>query len=238
MHYLGGKMKMRKHLVPLLQRNMRSVYVEPFVGSAWIFAEINAPRMEAYDTHPDLILLWQALREGWVPPTTVTEADYEALRTAEPSAMRGFVGFACSFGGKWFGGYARHVKGITDTEAFAGSATRGLQRKLAAMQGKNITFTRKDYRELTTTADTLVYADPPYAATTAYKSTTAFDHAVFWEWCRVQPALVLVSEYTAPADFVCIGEFPYRTALRTTDAPESARVERVFVHEQRQKEVT
>ena len=39
-------------------------------------------------------------------PFQLMEEEYKNLKTSEPSALRGFVGYFLSFGGKWFGGYA------------------------------------------------------------------------------------------------------------------------------------
>lgn len=65
-------------------------------------------RVHASDAHEDLILMWQALMRGETEPfADVTEAEYSALKTAPPSARRGFVGFGASFGGGWFNGYGR-----------------------------------------------------------------------------------------------------------------------------------
>jgi hypothetical protein len=52
--------------------------------------------------------MWQALMRGETEPfADVTEAEYATLKTAAPSARRGFVGFGASFGGGWFNGYGR-----------------------------------------------------------------------------------------------------------------------------------
>lgn len=57
-------------------------------------------RVHASDNHEDLILMWQALMRGETEPfADVTETEYVSLKTATPSARRGFAGFGSSFGG-------------------------------------------------------------------------------------------------------------------------------------------
>lgn len=68
---------------------------------------MSDPRI-ANDIHPELIIMWRALQKGWIPPSLVSEEDYVKAKAGEGFPfLRGFIGFGCSFGGKWFGGYAR-----------------------------------------------------------------------------------------------------------------------------------
>src|ERR1700750_2056717 len=108
---MGGKTRIAKDLARamLASTSERDVYVEPFVGAGSVAAEM-VPFFDGAilsDASPDLIAMWQALQNGWEPPENVTLEEYEAQRHAPVSALRGFVGYGCSFGGKWFGGYAR-----------------------------------------------------------------------------------------------------------------------------------
>ena len=52
--------------------------------------------------------MWEELQNGWMPPQTLTKEDYEFLKNNKDIKphLTGFVGFGCSFAGKWFGGYA------------------------------------------------------------------------------------------------------------------------------------
>jgi hypothetical protein len=80
----------------------------------------------------------------------------------------------------------------------------------------------------------LVYCDPPYRGTTGY-ATGAFDHDAFWEtaraWSRAG-AVVLVSEYAAPPDWPCVASRAKPSCL-AGGHKQTARVERLFVHESR-----
>lgn len=114
MLYMGGKSRIAKELAAtiLSVTPRRDIYIEPFLGGGNSFLQL-APHFKirfAGDVHEDLMLLWKAVQDGWQPPNTLSETDYKALQYAKPSALRGFAGFGCSFGGKWFGGYARSKK--------------------------------------------------------------------------------------------------------------------------------
>jgi len=71
MQYLGGKFHIRKRVAAFVRQHLDAdqTYWEPFVGAAWVLAELfpHTPRI-ASDIHPDLIMLWQAIQDGWEPP--------------------------------------------------------------------------------------------------------------------------------------------------------------------------
>ena len=55
------------------------------------------------------------------------------------------------------------------------------------------------YNKLNIIPNSIIYCDIPYFGTTKYKDD--FDHAEFWEWCRIkvqQGHKVFISEYNAP----------------------------------------
>jgi DNA adenine methylase len=204
MRYLGGKARQAAHLSKIIASIECARYVEPFLGGASI-AERVVPSMRdsrLSDAHPDLMLMWQALVDGWVPPGDVSREEYTELRRSEPSALRGLVGFGASFGGKWFGGYgvdkadAKHPGGPLYRAGRAGAL-----RKAAALRDAGAVLACRSYADLDPGPGDLVYCDPPYAGTTAYDGLPEFDHAAFWgrvrEWA-LSGASILVSEYRAP----------------------------------------
>lgn len=237
MQYLGGKYRIARHIESLVLRARRGrpYYAEPFLGGAATFSR-SAPHFEhayGYDVVPDLVLMWRAVLAGWEPPSDVPEELYAALRHAEPSPLRGFVGFGCSFGGKWFGGYGRQSiaggRPVKEGEGtLAPGAARSVMRQAARMRNASVTLA--DYRELKIGPDVVVYCDPPYAGTTSYAATAPFDSAAFWrtaESWATDGAAVLVSEHEAPAGWVRVWEKPYAAYLRGDQAPD-ARTEAVF----------
>ena len=158
----------------------------------------------ASDAQLSLILMWEAVKNGWTPPRRITRAEYEALRNVAPSPLKGFAGYTCSYGGKWFGSYVgEDSKYETDRKRLE----RG--RADIISQGEYLSLNRValahlDYRHITVTAGEVVYCDPPYAGTFRYKGHESFDSTEFWATCeswKVKGAHVFVSEYSAPSDW-------------------------------------
>lgn len=216
MRYMGGKSRVAKGIAATMLEatSNRSVYVEPFLGGGSVAVQMVPHFGQSYlsDAHHDLIILWQALQLGWEPPDSVSEEFYRQLRDAGPSAIRGFVGYACSFGGKWFGGYARGVG-----RNYAGESRNLLLRKIPALTGARITHT--DYRNVEIPDGAVVYLDPPYAGTTGYGAVGAFDTVMFWKWAETLSARasVFVSEYHAPDGWESAWSATPHVSLSRTD---------------------
>jgi DNA adenine methylase len=170
---------------------------------------MKGPRL-ASDASPYLFSLYAALRQGWEPPTEVSEELYQILKqTKDPSnPLTAFVGYGCSFGGVFFSNPARG-----EDRNYAQEARNSLLKKFSRCQ--EVTFAHCSYERLTPGAS-LVYCDPPYANTTGYSAVGAFDHVAFWEKCRQwtrDGATVLVSEYTAPEDFKVVWSIETKTDM-------------------------
>ena len=223
MRYVGGKTKIAKWVdehVSCLRKN-HSIYLEPFVGSGAIFARL-APRFDvaiAADAHPDLILMWQAIASGWNPPEQVTKDEYLALRNAEPSALRGFVGFGASFGGKWCGGYVKDSDALTRARWNNGPFVAAARNSVLNARDvfKKAKVLHLDYREHRPDSNTLVYCDPPYEGTLGYGGTSKFDSVEFWETMKLwseNGATVVVSETSAPVGWKALAIRERKAALR------------------------
>ena len=230
MRYLGGKTRLVPFLSEAVSRAQRPHYIEPFVGGGSVLAAL-APKfasVEAGDAHPDLIELWNATIDGWEPPELVTEADYARLRDADVSPLRAYAGFACSFGGKWFGGYARKSDGTPDQ---AGSRA-SLLRKAAQMRPHISRLHQKSFEEYAPGPDSIVYCDPPYVTSADY-STGTWRPYDFWDSVRdwtSNGAAVLVSEFQAPRDFVPVAQTERTVAIKRTTASRGKASERLFTH--------
>jgi DNA adenine methylase len=136
----------------------------------------------------------------------VTETMYHLIKNhpdGYPAHLVGYVGFAMSFGGKYFGGYRRDVAGSKG--CIKNMATQSRRSKEAAIkQSKlidDIRFTCHSYKNWAP-RNCVVYCDPPYQKTTNYLSGN-FNHVEFWNWCQkyAKPEynnVILVSEYNAP----------------------------------------
>jgi DNA adenine methylase len=239
MKYMGSKNRHAKEILPIIVkgRTPEQWYVEPFVGGANVIDKVTGSRIGA-DIHPHLIAMWQAVSEGWVPPERVTEADYQNAKSRKfVDAYTGYVGFALSFGGKWFGGYRRDKVGIdraTNEEFQSAQSKRSAEKQFAKLHG--VVFVLSAYDQLPIPPNSIIYCDPPYAGTTKY-AAGRFDHVYFWQWCRDKVAeghRVFVSEYNAPDDWVCVWEKPVCSSL-TADTGAKRNVERLFVHTSQSK---
>lgn len=233
MQYMGGKANIRRFILPhlLAARPGRPHYLEPFMGGGAMFtlAAPHFPHATGADIVPDLALMWSAIRDGWVPPSVVTRDEYVALRNAKPSALRGFVGFGCSFGGIFFGSYgasridAKHPNGILSI----GSRAVALK-DAQGMAGAR--FVCADYRRWQPGPRTVVYCDPPYAGTTPYPGLPAWDAGAFWSvaagWAQ-RGAAVFVSERTAPRGWQEVWARPGRLSL-AANSNSAPSVERLF----------
>lgn len=212
--YNGGKTNtIKRHGMGEFWRDyLAGVPVRRFVdgccGSGAVSAFVGRERPDlalvCNDAHPAAVALLRGVaREGWTPPPTLTEARYvelrEASRRGEVSAEIGFAGFGASFGGKYFGGFARGAPGCD----YVASAARALIRDAPALARAD--FCCLDFEALPSAVGVLPgdvwYFDKPYAGTTGYAGTPKFDHPRFWAFAEALSEIVpvLVSEFAAPA---------------------------------------
>ena len=219
--------------------DQRGCYIEPMIGGGSVFFELAPHFQKSYggDLQEDLILMYQALADGWVPPDTVTEEEWRELRDSPPSALRAFAGFGCSFGGRFFEGYARDAKGHN-------YAARSRERLMAYSDTlETITippfFVHGDYDEWRPIPGCVVYLDPPYAGTKGYSSkrsgVPAFNHDAFWktaaEWVTVRGAHVFVSEFAAPEGWTPVWERERSVGVGTTSgASYTKKTDKLFVY--------
>lgn len=209
MVYMGSKNRIAKELIPIITKDLKpnQWYVEPFVGGANMIDKIEHPYKLGADNNKYLIALLEAVQNGQELLEHITKDEYIAVKTNKdnyPDWYVGFVGFVCSFRGKFLGGYSGYYNTKT-----------GIQRNYI-MERKNnllkqnlnrIKLVCSSYENLDIPANSIIYCDPPYNGTTKYKDN--FDSDAFWQWCRDKAKeghTVYVSEYNAPEDFKCIWE--------------------------------
>jgi len=223
MQYFGGKQRISKQICEFINSthtHTHTHYAEPFCGSCNVATKVNIPNKLLNDKNNYLISMFQELQNGWVPPDFVSEEDYKNARInmdKEPH-VAGFVGFACSFAGKFFGGYARDSKGCG--ESGGNYALRGKNSILKKMSDlTNAKFTCEDFQNLNYN-NALIYCDPPYKDTTPYykKILGTFPYDTFIEWTKKQSEnnTVLISEYkhNVPEGAKIVLEIPSRTSIR------------------------
>jgi len=172
---------------------------------------LDASARFANDSNKYVIAAFKALCDGW-EPEIITREHYAELRSMNgEDHLIGWAGIACSYSGKWFGGYAGVVETKNGVRDYQAEAIKNAIKQVKSLKG--VIFSSASYDDLYIDSGSVVYCDPPYAGTTGYKSP--FDSDKFWGWARSlsERCDVYVSEYHAPSDFECIAEFPLTSSL-------------------------
>ena len=242
MKYMGSKARFTKEILPIIlkDRTDEQWYIEPFAGGMNAICEVDGKRI-ANDIHYHLIQMWKELVGGWIPKK-ITKEEYSEVRTNQskyPAYYVGWVGFNCSYSGKWFGGFADDYYDKGKNYKINGERTVLRNYQLEAISTtlkqveklKGVIIQNKTYYELELPPNSIVYCDPPYEGTTKYAND--FDHNLFWNWVRnisKQGHTVFVSEYEAPNDFVCVWEKEAKSFLSTTTKKRNSKfsVEKLF----------
>jgi DNA adenine methylase len=196
MRYLGGKFRIAAALAGEVNRIAagRPVW-EPFCGGLNVSARLRG-RGLASDVDAPLIALYRAIRSGWDPPVELSEGEYrDARNLPDDNPLKAFAGYGCSFGGKWFGGYARGGVGRN----YASGSRKRLLSDVRSLMHRGCRIACLDFLAIEPRPTRfLIYCDPPYRGTTGYKRP--FDHELFdrrvAKWSNF--TTVLVSEYSFP----------------------------------------
>jgi len=233
MKYMGSKNRIAKHILPIMleYRKPNVVWVEPFVGGANMIDKVTGPRIGA-DFNPYVIEALKSIRDHLndLPQdaTQFTESDYQALSGKSEYRHKGYAGFAFSYGGKWMGGWSRGKNNKNEDRDYVAESYRNALKQSPKLQG--VQLVHSSYSDLEIPKNSLIYCDPPYAKTTAYK-TGDFDHPKFWQWCREKASeghTVFISEYNAPEDFLCVWEKSVNSSL-TKDTGSKKATEKLFL---------
>ena len=233
MVYTGSKRRIAKEILPIMLKKRGSrVWVEPFVGGANLIDKVEGFRIGS-DSNHYLIALLKALQNGWLPPTTITEKDYRAIKAApewyDPAVVASAL-IGCSFAAKWGRGYARSNAEKTN---YALQFYNNVKAQAPNLVG--IEFHACSYDGLVIPPNCLIYCDPPYAGANYYKDE--FDHDRFWEWCRKKSReghIIYVSEYNAPDDFLCVWQKEISANLnnQTAAGAQKKAVEKLFTYDE------
>jgi DNA adenine methylase len=227
MQYFGGKSRLSKRIAEYLEsvRKDNQPYFEPFVGGANVVTKMSGKRY-ASDNNQYLIKLYQLVRDNTIElPDTISEDEYKYYKNLDAildydMAMKAFVGVGCSFGGKWFGGYARSNKG----QDYCSKAKISLVKaRLDDISFKHISYIDCNPKNM------LIYCDPPYQKATNGYLHKEFSNELFWETMREwsQCNDVYISEYNAPDDFEMITFFQHLLRVRAKKGC-AARIEGLF----------
>lgn len=231
---MGSKNRHAKEMLPIIlkDRKPEQWYVEPFVGGGNMIDKVTGGNRIGSDTNPYLIKALELIRDNpQYIPDLITEDDYCRFKTELVlDGVTGFVGFAMSFGGKWFGGYRRDIAGSKgDIENMKTQTRRSKQNALLQSKKLNgVILVCCSYDDLDIPPNSIIYCDPPYANTTKYKDD--FDHDRFWKWCQEKVKeghTVFVSEYNAPEFCECVWEKKVNNTL-TKDTGSKQGIEKLF----------
>ena len=239
MKYMGSKSRIKKYVVPFLQKlideNEIEVYIEPFVGGANVIDDIKCQNRIGGDLHDKLIALLSYAQEGGEFPNEVPKELYDDVRSNKDTDKYedwyvGAIGFLASYNGRYFdGGYAKTV--ISKSGAirnYYDEAKRNLESQIPKL--KDIQFINCDYTSFSDVKGALIYCDIPYQNTKQYSVSKNFDHDRFWQWVRdmSEKNIVVVSEQNAPDDFECVWSQP---VTRTQDnRKREVAIEKLFMY--------
>ena len=227
MQYFGGKAKIAKYIVPYLEsiRKENQIFVEPMCGGLNITSKMSG-KIIACDYNKYLISLYNAILKGYELPDYISEKEYYELKYNKDKneILSGFVGFGCSYSGKFFGNYAKNNTGRN----YCKNAKNSLLKKFNKIQ-----FIHSNYKDLKP-KNCLVYCDPPYKSNTQSTMQSygveEFDNDYFWnvmiEWSKDND--VYISEYEAPNGFECVLEIPTKTDIKCIGNKKQDRIEKLF----------
>ena len=222
MQYFGGKHRISKQLSQYLNSQLKDnqPFVDLFCGSCNVISKIDDNRLRiANDKHKYLIAMWKALQDGWLPPDKISREEYAFIRDNKDDRpyLAGFVGFACSFAGRWFEGYAYNSKGYN----YCLSSKRSCINKLSNLN--NVKFYNLNYDKVNIPKGSLVYCDIPYKCSKPYckKEVGIFDHYEFYQWVRDNSSTydIYISEYkdNVPEDVEIVWEMESRKIIRNAE---------------------
>jgi DNA adenine methylase len=228
---MGSKARYAKHIVPFLMNghDQDRLYIEPFMGGGNMLSNVPAKHKWGNDTAEYAVALLEAVANGWEPPETLTQDEYYAIKATPDgydAALVGFAGYCCSYGGKFWGGYARGNTNDGTPRDHANEAYRNIISQAYGLSG--VKFTCGSYLELDIDNGSTVYCDPPYESTTGYGG--GFDHVQFWQWASDLSKIcrVFVSEYNAPDDWNAIWQKEVNNSLTANTGGKKA-TESLFV---------
>lgn len=231
MKYMGSKNRIAKYICPIIvdifNNNDCEIFIDCCVGGANLLDKIpsNIPKF-GNDINEYLVAMWNKVSDGWLPPENITEDDYLHIRNNkdENKALTGYVGFALSYGGKWFGGWCRDKEGKRN---YVDESYRNACKQFPLL--KDVRFSNKSLFDICPKKKALLYVDPPYKNTTKYKDD--FNHEELYKWCRNMKNkghILLISEYEMPSDFICLWQKEQTSSLTKNTGGKKA-TERLFI---------
>jgi DNA adenine methylase len=234
MKYMGSKNRIARHILPIILQNRTpdQWYVEPFFGGGNSMQYVDGNRLGG-EANFFIASMWNKLINGWTPDT-ITKEQYQYIKSTDDPISEhiiGWVATACSYSGKWFGGFAGKVNTKGGLRDYQAEAFANVKKQLPKLKGVYVDGC--SYGELCIPPESIIYCDPPYAGTTQYKDV--FNSDEHWQWCREkveQGHQVFVSEYIAPEDFICVWSQEVKSSLSANgkSGESKSSIEKLFVH--------
>ncbi len=208
MKYMGSKARISKDILPILlkKKQCKQYYIEPFAGGMNLIDKVSGLKRIANDINPYLIEMFKYIvYKKWIPKEYYTKEEYFHIKNNINKYKKhivGWVGFNCSYSGKFFGGFAGITKTKKGIRNYQKEAINNVFKQKDKLKG--VLFTNTEYFDIKIPKNSIIYCDPPYKNTTNYKGIKEFNHDLFFNWCRDlknNNNLVFISEYNAPKDF-------------------------------------
>ena len=209
MKYMGSKNRISKQILPIILKDRKEgqYFYDLFCGGGNICDKITG-NVIANDYNEYAVKALELIRDDidGIPKDNFefTEADYKEVKVFknEQISFQGYVGFALSYGGKWWGGWRRDGVGKRD---YVAESYKNAVKQSPNLQ--NVNFSSKSYDKVILQPNSIIYCDIPYKNTTKYK-TGEFDYEKFYIWCiekHNEGHQVFISEYYMPEDrFECV----------------------------------
>lgn len=228
---MGSKNRIAKYILPIILKNKNEdrIFYDVCCGGANLIDKVKGCRRIGIDNNEYLIECLKMIRDNpnQLPKNKeeVSEIKYKNMKNSNDKAMKGYYGFALSFGGKWFGGYRRDKIGNRDyiKESYNSAIKQSINLK-------GVEFICANYYEIEYVNNSIIYIDPPYHNTTKYIEN--FEYDKFWQWCRdmSEKCEVYISEYNAPDDFICIWEKEIKENLNSNRSKGNIKIEKLFIY--------
>lgn len=207
--YSGGKYR-TGHLIGKVITDMANAYgrirgyCEPFCGMCSVMKNVKLENTVyiANDINANIIEMWRALQNGWIPPRhkTIDRSLFQSLvDSPDISAMKGFY-LLHGNNGDWG---KKPTYSTTRPPISTSDDLINIVRQLGTVH-----FMSGDYQKFSSLKNFCIYLDPPYE--NAYSlhiqsdGTKHFDHKRFNKWCvkLSKNNLVFISAYVKP-DIPC-----------------------------------
>jgi DNA adenine methylase len=243
MKYQGGKTKCREEIVEAISSKISSgPWWEPFCGGLSVSVALTdrfGPG-KISDANLALISLYQAILHGWQPPEVVTREMYEQAKVLPDSdPLKAFCGFACSFGGKWFGGYVapkRYEKTERCNPGYCNYPKQGKRALLRDVPLVGVTECLDFMKVKPGSVDVkFIYCDPPYEGSLKYSGGPKFNSQEFFARCvdwSDAGVSMFISEHACPVGEM-IWSKPHKTRMLGGSGP--THLEKLFYLEGRVK---